>query len=334
MRLNHPGELVWILLSLVILFLIALRIGKVRKRLSLFANAEVIKTVLPNYRSGVLFSSGVIFFFVTLFLVFTLMEPQWGSKEEMVKKRGIDLILMVDLSQSMMASDLKPNRLERQKRKIIDLIEMLKGDRVALIFFAGKSILQIPFTTDYHLLKGFITDLSTDKIAVQGTDFAGALSLALHLFNQEKQKRSQAILLFTDGEDHNEETKKSLEKLKERGIRLYIVGLGTLEGAPVPDPNGGFKRDKQNQIIISKLNEKLLQDMAVASKGAYVRSMVSNEDIAELYLKGIRKSLSKSDFASQNKILWISRYRYPLFIACLLLSLERVLALFIRGKKT
>jgi len=251
------------------------------------------------------------------------MEPQWGMREEEVKMRGINLMILADVSSSMMAQDIKPDRLQREKREIRDLLNMLKGDRVGLIAFAGRSFLLSPLTNDYGTMVRYVDDLGPETIPVNGTDLAGALQLAMKSFPKEDE--TKAILIFTDGEDHSQKLPKILKELKNRDIMVFILGIGTPEGAPIPEPGGGFKSTLEGEMVVSKLNEASLKKLALGSGGAYARTVTGDEDLNELYLKGVRGVLTPDDLRVTRKKVWESRFYWPLGFAIFLLLLERLI---------
>ncbi len=262
-----------------------------------------------------------------IFLVFALMEPQWGYQEEEVSRRGGDLMILFDVSNSMLAQDVSPARLERARRKFKDLIDMLAGDRVGLIAFAGRSFLLAPLTLDYGILQIFVDELSTETIPVQGTDLAGALQLALKSFGEGGENHS--ILVITDGEDHSERLDQVAKDLEKKLVRVFVLGIGKPEGAPIPESQGGFKTDETGQVVTSKLEESALQQLALTTHGAYVRSVSSDDDLKQLYLNGIRRSENLEELKSSTKRIYQSRYYWPLGVALLGLVLERFL--FLQG---
>ncbi len=287
-----------------------------------FCEAKFLAKLIPDYSFVRPLVKQSLWLIAFIFLVVTLAEPKWGYHFEEVVRKGSDLIIAVDVSNSMLAEDIKPNRLERVKRKIYDLLQMAKGDRIGLVAFAGKAILLCPLTLDYQAVDQFLESLNTDLIPIQGTDFTGALQIALKSFKDSKN--SKAILLFTDGEDHGPELQSVLKELKEKNIPLYILGVGTPEGAPIPLPKGqgGFKRDEAGNVVISKLNEKELANLAVASGGEYVRSVTSDADLTELYAKGLKGALTGSEIKSGKKRVYETRFQWPLGIALLLWLIE------------
>lgn len=324
MRFGHPDYLFLFLLLPVLVGLMLWQTYQQRRSWRRLADTGLQEKIMPAYspfRKGV---KNFLKILVFVFLVLSLMEPQWGMKEEEVKLRGVNIILLADVSSSMLAQDIKPSRLQREKRKVRDLLQMLSGDRIGLIAFAGRSFLLSPLTADYGTLERYIEELGPETIPVQGTDVAGAIQLALRAL-PEGDEAGKAILLFTDGEDHGEQMAKIQKELQERKVRVFILGIGTPEGAPVPDPAGGFKSNLEGGTVVSKLEEGFLQKLALETGGAYVRTVTGDEDLKELYLKGIRGVLSPTDLRVTKKKIWESRFYWPLSIALFFLLVERLI---------
>jgi len=223
----------------------------------------------------------------------------------------------------MLAQDIKPSRLERMKLKIKSLIEMSSGDKFGLIAFAGRSFLFSPLTIDQATLENYVDDLSVDSIPVQGTDFAGVLDLAMKSFPERDE--TKIAIIFTDGEDHSEQLETVLAELKKQRIKLYIVGMGTTEGAPVPEKGGGFKTFGGSPVV-SKLNEDFLKKLA-ADSGGWYQTFYSGDDreIQEIYLRKIKASNPESEFKSSKKTVWESRFYWPLGLGIFFLFLERLI---------
>jgi Ca-activated chloride channel homolog len=323
MRLAHPlYGLLLLGVPLIVAFLWYSR-NQQRRLWELFADPEFRRRLLKNFSSirGPLKSTLKVLSLV--FIIFALMEPQWGSREEEVKMHGVNLMVLVDVSNSMLAADIPPNRLEREKQKLGDLLNKLQGDRVGLIAFAGRSFLLSPLTVDYGTLKRYMDELNTETIPIQGTDIAGALGLALKSFPEGKEGKT--ILLMSDGEDHSEKMKDMIKELKDKDIQVYVLGIGTPQGAPIPEAEGGFKLDQEGQTVVSKLGEDFLKDLALQTKGAYVRAVSSDEDLRELYIKGIRGAMNAQDLKVSRQTIWESRFYWPLAIAIALLAVERLI---------
>ncbi|MCK5513335.1 MAG: VWA domain-containing protein, partial [Deltaproteobacteria bacterium] len=196
--------------------------------------------------------------------IFALTRPQWGFHWEEIKRVGVDVMVAIDVSESMLAEDVKPNRLERAKREVIDLIEMMEGDRIGLIAFAGTSFVQCPLTLDYGACKMFLDYIDTDLIPVPGTAIAEAIRTSLKSFNK-RERKSKALIIITDGEDHEGEPIDAAKEAKKEGIKIFTIGVGREGGAPIPlkDGSGGFKKDRKGDMVITHLDEITLQKIAL-----------------------------------------------------------------------
>jgi Ca-activated chloride channel family protein len=258
-----------------------------------------------------------------LFLMIALAQPRWGFQWQDLKQRGVDIVVALDVSNSMRATDIKPNRLERAKHKVTDLLRMLKGDRVGVVAFAGTSFLHCPLTLDYQAAEMFLSALDTDLIPLQGTALGHAIETSIQAFSTT-EKKSKAILLITDGEDHEGAVLKAIKKAKKEGVKIFVIGIGRDEGVPVPDPKGGgFKRNSSGEIVLSKINEPLLEKIAVETGGAYVRSVLGDRDLQTIYLEHIQQSLEKKELKSSRRKRWTERFQWWLFAGLLCLAGER-----------
>lgn len=255
-------------------------------------------------------------------IVLSMMRPQWGYQLREIQRKGVDLFVLLDTSQSMMAEDIKPSRMERARRELKDLLAMLHGDRIGLIPFAGQSFVSCPLTTDYDAFHLFIDQLATDLIPLQGTDIGAAILKALDSFSKEVG-RSKAIILVTDGENTGDNLEEAILRATKDEVRIYTIGLGSLEGAPIPDTAlGGFKKNESGQVVLSKLEETDLKQISTRTGGIYVRSVTGDMDLDQLYFKGIKDQLQESELKSEQKIMGQERFQIPLFLAVLLLLLE------------
>ncbi|MDH5459196.1 MAG: VWA domain-containing protein, partial [Nitrospinota bacterium] len=236
------GEPLYLYLLILIPLLIGFMIWAERKRKALsaqFAEASLLSRLVSP---GVVEQRRRKFRFLIwglAFLMIALAQPRWGFQWEDLKQRGVDIIVALDVSNSMRATDIKPSRLERAKHKVADLLRMLKGDRVGLVAFAGTSFLHCPLTLDYQAAEMFLGALDTDLIPVQGTALGHAIETSIQAFSTV-EKKSKAILLITDGEDHGGTVLKALQLAQKEGVKIFVIGIGQEEGVPVPDPSGGF----------------------------------------------------------------------------------------------
>ena len=228
-----------------------------------------------------------LFVLAITFLIVGLSNPQVGTKMEEVKREGVDLMIAIDLSYSMMAQDIKPNRLERAKQAISRLIDKLEGDRIGLVVFAGEAYVQLPITTDYSAAKLFLSTVNTSIIPTQGTKIGNAIDLCSKSFDKENAQ-SKAIIIITDGETHDEEAIESAKKAKEEGIYIHTLGMGLTKGGPIPIYNkygstSEFRKDREGNVIITKLNESMLQEIALAGEGTYIRANNSKSGLSSLF---------------------------------------------------
>jgi Ca-activated chloride channel homolog len=252
-------------------------------------------------------------------VILAIARPRWGFDWVDVRHKGVDLVLVVDVSQSMMAADVSPNRLARAKRAVADFLELLRGDRVGLVAFAGASYVQCPLTEDYGAIRMFMNYLDPSLIPVQGTDLGSAVQTGLKALADggEGDKDAKAVVIMTDGEDLQDSVEKAVAEAKAQGVRLYAVGIGTPEGGPIPEPGGGFKKDASGQVVITKPDEESLAKMALETGGMYVRSVPGGEDLKQIYEQGITANMKRREFESSRERLWHERFQW--FIAAALL---------------
>ena len=220
------------------------------------------------------------------FLVTALARPQFGSRIETVRREGQDILIALDLSASMIAEDMAPNRLDKAKFAIADLINRLDGDRVGLVAFAGEAFVQCPLTVDYGAATLFLNAMSPDLMSVQGTNLGQALGVAMDAFG-ESDRRHRILVVITDGEDHEDEVEKAVTRAVEEGVRLYPVGIGSIEGVPIPELDAGgqsqgFKRDGDGMVVTTRLDEHTLQMMAERTGGNYYRASPAGTELAAL----------------------------------------------------
>jgi Ca-activated chloride channel family protein len=301
-----------------------------RNALSRFGEWAIVRQLLPEASVPKLVLKFALAMLAAAFLVLTLAGPQTGSRIEKAHRKGIDLMIALDVSNSMLAEDIKPNRLERSKQSILRLIDQLDGDRIGIIVFAGKAYTQLPITTDYAAAKLFVSAISTDIIPTQGTAIGDAITRAIASYGDTKNNK--AIIIITDGEDHQGDVLEQAETAAKAGILIYTIGMGLPDGAPIPVYNGkvmtGYKKDGSGNIIVSRLDEALLQQIATAGKGIYVRASNSEAGLRPI-MEEIGK-IQETEIESRQFTDYESRFQYFLAFAILLLVLD----LFIFEKKT
>ena len=317
------------LIPVFILFFIWLMIWK-RKALQRFGELSVISRLLPDMANSKLTLKFVLMMVAWGLLVFVLVGPKTGSRLQNVQRKGIDLIIALDVSNSMLAQDIKPSRIDRAKQAISRLIDKLEGDRIGVIVFAGKAYTQLPITTDYAAAKMFVSTINPGMIPTQGTAIGEAIDLSVTSFGESI--RNKALVIISDGEDHEGNVLEQAELATSKGIMIYTIGMGLPEGGPIPVYNNnvqvGFKKDKEGNAIVSKLDEALLKKIASVGKGLYVRATNSATGLNKIF--DDINAIQKSEIESKQFSDYENQFQYFLVIALILLILD----LFIFERKT
>jgi Ca-activated chloride channel family protein len=272
------------------------------------------------------YKRAVKFFLVISALAFVILgaaNPQIGTKFEEVKREGVDIMIALDVSNSMKAEDLKPNRLENAKQEISRMINKLQNDRIGLIVFAGESYLQLPLTTDYSAARLILSTIDVDVVPVPGTAIGSALRLAMKSF-AEGEKKHKVIVLITDGENHEDDAIAAAKDAAKEGVVIHTVGLGSPEGSPIPIYQGdyqvGFKKDADGNVVITKLDEQGLQQIADIGGGKYVRATNQQNEFDSIF-KEIQ-SMEKKEFGAKVFTEYEDRFQYALGAALVLLMAE------------
>ena len=320
MHFSNP-EMLW-LLWLVLPLGLLLRIAAARKTAALhrFADPELLEQLRPPSGAGRMTLRRILLVSGLIAIVFALAGPRWGFQWEDVERRGVDLVVALDLSRSMLAADAKPDRLTAAKREIRDLMELLGGDRVALVAFAGTSFIQCPLTLDYHAFELFLDEMDPDWVPIGGTDLAGAVRTSIEAF-PENERSGRAVLLITDGEDHSGKLQLAAEDARKAGVHVFVVGMGDPQGAPIPDGHGGFVKEG-GKVVLSKLDEPALKELTLTTEGTYVRSVAGDLDLRRIYLEDIKGTLQARELSSSRQRRWEERFQWALLPALLLLVLE------------
>ncbi len=313
------------------LFLALFYVWVVKRRRTLmerFAEKQMIEGIAPHFSAARKILKMALAGLALLLCVFALAQPQWGFEWQEVKRTGLDILIGIDVSRSMLARDMRPTRLERTKYAVKDLMRKLSGDRIGLIAFSGTSFLQCPLTIDYNGFLLTLDDLNTETIPRPGTSIASAIKDAIDIL-KGADKKFKVFILITDGEELEGDAIKAASEAAQAGIRIYCVGVGTAEGDLIPsiDERGerGYLADKAGQVIKTRLNEDLLKKIAVATGGSYVRATPSDFGLTLLYDKSISK-LEKRDIEAKMKKHYQERYQIFLGIAVALLLLEPLIS--------
>ncbi len=254
-----------------------------RKRLADFGDPETVRALMPDASPGRYLTKFLFMAAAFTLIVFALARPQLGSKLKEVKMEGIEIMLAVDVSNSMLAQDFEPNRLERTKHAINRLLEGLKQDKVGLVVFAGDAYVQLPITSDYMTARNFMRQVSPSMVSKQGTAIGAAIDVAASSFSSESEG-SRVIILITDGENHEDDAVSAAKRASSKGIKIYTIGIGTPEGAPIK-VGDDFIRDEDGNMVVSKLDEAILRQIALLTDGAYIRSTNQSMGLAEIISK-------------------------------------------------
>lgn len=295
-QLYQLEEKIWFWALLVIpiiwLFFLALQFWKYRAQKK-FGDLNLLKKLSPDKSLFKSVLKVIILSLAFACLALALVNPKIGTKLETVKREGVDIVFAVDVSKSMLAEDIAPNRLEKSKQLVTQIINNLASDRVGIIAYAGKAFPQLPITTDYASAKMFLQSMNTDMLSSQGTAINEAIKLAKTYFDNEEQT-NRVLIIISDGEDHSEEAVAVAEEASEEGIRIFTIGVGDLKGGPIPEKRNGivlnYKKDNQGETVITRLNEETLKNIAAEADGVYINGKNTN-DVVE----NIREILNKMD---------------------------------------
>lgn len=325
-RLAHPEYLYFLLAipAMIMIFLYLMR--RRNSKLSQFGDIQLVNRLIPDYSKFRLILRFVFLQLAWLFLIIGMADPQTGSKLEKIKREGVDMVFALDVSNSMLAQDITPNRLERAKQSIVQLLNQLENDRVGLVAFAGKAYIQMPVTTDYSATRLFLSNINPGMIPVQGTAIGDAIETASTAFGNTKQ--SKAIIVISDGENHEDNAIEAARKAAGNGIRVYTIGIGLPEGAPIPIYSNntiiGYKKDASGTTVITRMNEQMLQEVAQAGDGIFVRANNTQSGIKEVFAQ-IDK-LEKKEYNSAIFSDYEDRFQFFLALALLFLLIEFVVS--------
>lgn len=292
-----------------------------RERLRRIGDESLVRQLMPSWSASKGWVRLVLFDLAFAFFVIGLARPQIGAKLQERETRGAEIMICLDVSNSMLARDYSPNRLERAKLAISRITDKLQDDRIGLIIFAGSSFVQLPITNDYVSAKMFLSSISTESVPVQGTAIGDAILTAARGFSAQSEK-SRAIIVITDGENHEDDPLAAAKQAAELGIRIYTVGVGSLRGEPIP-MDGDLMKDKDGNIVVTRLDEDTLQQIAAAGGGAYVHA--GNEEFG---LNPIINDLRRLEAETFNSVVfeeYDEQYMYFFAVALVLLVIEMLI---------
>lgn len=321
-RFENPAFLYLLIIIPVFILIRLLGIRKRKRKLKKFGDIELVKQLM----SDVSYSRRALKFWLMMaalaLIIVMLARPQMGTKISQEKRSGIEVIISLDISNSMRAEDVVPSRLDKSKMLIENMVDNFTNDKVGLVVFAGDAFIQLPITSDYVSAKMFLQNVDPSLIATQGTDLAGAIDLSSKSFTQQ-DKVGRAILIITDGEDHEGGAIEAAKKARKNGIRVFVLGVGSPKGSPVPDGNGGYMKDNTGQEVMSALNEDMCKQIAEAGGGAYIH--VDNTSLAQRQLNDELTRLQKGDLSSVIYSEYDEQFQAVGILVLLLLVIETLI---------
>lgn len=322
----------WTLLIIpaIVLMFLVLQLWK-RRMQNKFANPELINRLSPNRSAFKPVIKLIVLCLAFASLSIALVNPKNGSTLETVKREGVDIVFAVDVSKSMLAEDVAPNRLDKSKQLVTQIINNLASDRVGIIAYAGKAFPQLPITTDYAAAKMFLQNMNTDMLSSQGTAINEAIELAKTYYDNDEQT-NRVLIIISDGEDHSEQAASVAEEAGEEGIRIFTIGVGDTKGGPIPIKRNGvvlnYKKDRQGETVITRLNEETLKTIAEEADGAYINGRITENVVDEI--REILNKMDKTEFEAKQFADFEDQFQWFLGIGILLLFLD----VFLLERKT
>ena len=326
MNLSNAWMLHFLWVLPLIVFVLIVHHRKRQQAMERFAEQPLLNRLTIMDHKGTRFVKTLMLLSAFVALIIALAGPRWGSRYQDVSRKGVDIIVLMDVSRSMLVEDVKPNRLERATREIIDFLKVVEGDRVGLVAFSGTAFVQCPLTLDYAAMEMFLNVLEPGVIPVLGTDLGAALDAGIRAFDV-KAETDKVMLLITDGEDNENRGLKAAQKAADHDVKIFVFGIGDPSGGPIPAGNdqGGFIKDSSGNLVLSKLNEEALRDIAIVTGGGYVRSVAGDLDLDMLYFDGIKQKTEAHTLKSGKIKVYEERFNIFILAAFLLLLIEEML---------
>ena len=321
-RFAHTEFLYALIIIPVLIVLFALTRISRKKALERFGQKDIVDQLMPNVSKVRPVIKFIIWMIALAAIILAIAQPQFGSKLKTEKRKGVELIIALDVSNSMLAEDIQPNRLERAKRAISRLTDNLSDDKIGLIVFAGDAYTQLPITSDYASAKLFLNSVSTQIVPRQGTAIGAAINLAQNSFSPQFNG-NKAIIIITDGENHEDDAVGAATTAAESGIIVHTIGMGLPQGAPIPVERNGqrdYWKDKDGQVVVTKLDEQMLQQIAAAGKGVYVRA-----NNAQVGLNTLFTEINKMEEAEMESVVYAEyedQFQWFIGFALLLLLID------------
>ena len=315
-------EMLWWLLTIPVLVVAYIAYTKRKRRqLMEFGDPELMSQLMPDASKSRPIWKFCLLMVALILLIFAAARPQFGQKEKTIKRQGIEVMVALDISNSMMAEDVAPNRLDRAKQMLSKMMDNMVDDKVGLVVFAGEAFTQLPITCDYVSAKMFLNTISPKLIPTQGTAIGAALQTAIRSFGSQESDAGRAIILITDGENHEDDAIAAAKQAQELGIQVFVIGIGKPEGSPIPVPGtNDYIKDRSGQVVVSRLNEEMCQEIAQAGKGAYVRC--DNTNTAMRALQQELDRIATTDLETTVYADYNEQYQSFVLIALLLLVID------------
>jgi Ca-activated chloride channel family protein len=321
-------ELLWGLLGIPVFVLLFILVSRWKKKaIAALGDKNVVALMMPQVSFSVPRLKFILFVIAYAFIIIGMADPQIGLKIEEEKRSGADLMILLDVSNSMLAQDMAPNRLENAKRAIAQLIDNLHNDRIGIVVFAGEAYVQLPVTTDYSAAKLFLNTINTDMVPTQGTAIGSAIDMGMKSFDF-KDGTGKAMIMITDGENHEDDAVAAAKNAADKDVSVHVIGVGSIDGAPIPIyQNGkqvGFHTDSAGHSVISKMNEDMCKEIAAAGGGAYVRATNANSGL-NIVMDQISK-IQRKTYDNKSFKDFEDRFQFFLGFALLLLMVEFFIA--------
>jgi len=296
-----------------------------------FAHHQILKRLSPNKSHFKPILKLIMLCLAFTCLTIAMVNPKVGTKLETVKRQGVDIVFAVDVSKSMLAEDIAPNRIEKSKQLVTQIINNLASDRIGIIAYAGKAVPQLPITTDYAAAKMFLQSMNTDMLSSQGTAINEAIQLARTYFNDEEQT-NRVLIIISDGEDHSDLSQDIAETAAEEGIKIFTIGVGSLKGAPIPIKQNGivlnYKKDRSGETVVTKLNEETLRAIAEEANGQYINGLNTNEVVEAI--RDILNKMDKKEFEAKEFAEYKDQFQWFLLLGIFFIIID----IFLLERKT
>lgn len=322
----------WLLLlvPIIIFLFVIVQVWK-RHAQNKFAHHQILKRLSPNKSHFKPILKLIMLCLAFTCLTIAMVNPKVGTKLETVKRQGVDIVFAVDVSKSMLAEDIAPNRIEKSKQLVTQIINNLASDRIGIIAYAGKAVPQLPITTDYAAAKMFLQSMNTDMLSSQGTAINEAIQLARTYFNDEEQT-NRVLIIISDGEDHSDLSQDIAETAAEEGIKIFTIGVGSLKGAPIPIKQNGivlnYKKDRSGETVVSKLNEEILRAIAEEANGQYINGLNTTEVVEAI--RDILNKMDKKEFEAKEFAEYKDQFQWFLLLGIFFIIID----IFLLERKT